>query len=791
MRASLLIGLSVVVASIACGRKQGPSAKTPGDGGAGVSSAGSDAGTGGAPVATSSSAAHLGLGGWRSCAALTDGTVRCWGVNPNGLSLAGETRDESATPTTIPALHDVVQLAVGQDHTCALVKGGAVWCWGVGDHGQLGGAVGAGSATPAAVAGIDHVAQIVAGDASDGEGGFTCARLDDGHVRCWGSSQTGAAGPIADAVPAPTEVAGVDHAIDLAAGEGHVCAVREDGHVVCWGRNDHGQCGVAKPTQGVTPTVVAGVTGAVGIAAGPTHTCARLGGGAVRCWGENDQYQLGDVGAQTATPVALAGARDVVELALGRGHTCVRTHDGAVQCVGGNDRGAFGYPHTCALTRERGIAGTSGVIMSYCASLTEVADVRGAVELAHGRDHACARMADGSVRCWGGAGHSELGNRAHGAARSEQPIAVDLAMPPPAAAAEAEVLQVEAAGSSTCALMADHGVRCWGDGTLGQLGVPAATLHVAGEPDYVTHRAHPEAVPGVKGATQLALGGYTGCALLDDGRVSCWGNNRDGELGDRKSTDPRAAAIVPGLDHVHAIAISPSSTQVHVCAVLADASVRCWGGNGHGELGVDHASADGAPVAVPGLTGVAQIAAGDGATCAVKTDGSVWCFGDNTHGLLGDGTHTSRAKPAAVPGVKDVAEVAIAYDHACARGIDGSVRCWGAPGPWAPGSDKAGVMTPTAIAGWTDAVAIRAGYSGMMIIRKDGSVQSRYFDSGFASPKTIDGLTAAQVSWSGYHACAVRRDHTVRCWGDNGNGQMGDAERGYGGEQQVPSPVRW
>jgi alpha-tubulin suppressor-like RCC1 family protein len=780
----------VVLLSIACGRKQGPAAKVPGDGGVGASSG---SGSGGAPVAPgpAAGAARLALGGWRSCAVLTDGTARCWGVNPNGLSLAGEPRDESATPTTIPGLHDVVDLAVGQDHTCALVKGGAVWCWGVGDHGQLGGAASAGSATPAAVAGVDHVAQIVAGDTSDGEGGFTCARLDDGRVRCWGASQTGVIGTTADAVPAPTEIAGVDHAVDVAAGEGHACAARDDGHVVCWGRNDKGQAGT-KIAPSIAPTVVAGVDGAVDVAAGPTHTCARLREGGVRCWGDNSEFQLGDVGAQSASPVVLVGAKDVVELGLGRGHTCVRTRDGHVACLGGNDRGPFGYPKTCAVHKEHLQGGTSGVLTVFCATLTEVDGVSGAVELAHGRDHACVRAADGGVRCWGGAGHSELGNRAHGAARSEQPVAVDLDAKPPAATVEAQVLQVEAAGSTTCALMADHGVRCWGDGYLGQLGVPSASLLGPGEADYMAHRSHPEAVPGISGATQLALGGYTGCAVLGDGHVTCWGNNRDGELGDRKSTDPRAAAIVAGLDHVRAVAISPSSTEVHVCALLDDASVRCWGGGAHGELGVDKPSADGAPVAVPGLSGVAQVATGDGVTCAIKTDGTVWCFGDNTRGLLGDGTHTSRAKPAAVPGLRGIAEVAIAYDHACARGTDGSVRCWGAPGPWAPGSEKAGFAPPTAIAGWTDAVAIRPGYSGMMIVRKDGTGQQVFFDASYAGPKPVDGLTdAAQVSWSGYHACAVRRDHTVRCWGDNGKGQMGDADRGIGGEQQVPSPVRW
>jgi hypothetical protein len=124
MRATLLVGTSVVLLSVACGRKQGPSARAPGDAGAGsasgsgsgsaVAGSGSGSGSASAPVAPGppAAAARLALGGWRSCAVLTDGTVRCWGVNPSGLSIAGEPRDESATPTAIPGLHDVIDVAV-------------------------------------------------------------------------------------------------------------------------------------------------------------------------------------------------------------------------------------------------------------------------------------------------------------------------------------------------------------------------------------------------------------------------------------------------------------------------------------------------------------------------------------------------------------------------------------------------------------------------------------------------------------------------------------------------------
>jgi alpha-tubulin suppressor-like RCC1 family protein len=732
---------------------------------------GGDGVDGGTMSAAAAGAVGLGLGGWRSCAVLADRTVRCWGQNPGGLSLPGEPRDESATPTPIAGLRDVEQLAVGWDHTCARVKGGTVWCWGANDRGQLGDGTTRGRVTPAAIGGLDRVVQIVAGNTIQGGGGFSCAVREDGGVRCWGSGDTGV---LSAASPTPTPIAGVDRVVDLAAGEGHVCAARSDGRVVCWGRDDRGQCG-APPAAPVGPTVVAGVEGAVDVEAGPVHTCARLRDGTVTCWGDNAGVQLGDGPEQAVKPIPLAGARGVAQLALGRAHTCVRSGDGRVQCVGGNDRGPFGFPQECAEPRGRLIPGPSGVHLSSCASLTEVRGLGSVLELAHGSDHACARLAGGAVRCWGGEAHSELGNRALGNAGSKQPVAVDLDAPAPAPIVEAQVLQAEAAGNTTCALMSDHGVRCWGEGALGQLGVPMGSVFAAGR---VSSRAHPEPVPGVAGARVIALGGYTGCAVLDDGRVSCWGNNRSGELGDRRSTESRAAAIVPGLDHVRALTISPSSSEVQVCALLEDATARCWGGDGSGQLGVDHPSADGAPVAVPGLTGVVQIAAGYGATCAVRSDGSVWCFGDDARGQLGDGAKTGRAKPAPVPDLRGVAQVALAYDHACARLRDGSVSCWGP-------------TTPKPVAGLTEVDDLRAGYSGIMVRHKDGTVATLYFDSG-ATPQPVAGLAdVVQMSWSGYHACAVRGDRTLRCWGANGSGQMGDTERGYGGEQKTPSPVRW
>jgi len=232
--------------------------------------------------------------GWgHMCALRADGTVLCWGWNTNGQVGDGTASGAYTVPPAVVAgASDVVQIATGQRHTCAVTAAGAVLCWGANEDGQLGdGTAGVDRLSPVAVSGLADATSVVAGAR------HTCAIRRTGAVACWGA-------PFG---PSPVVVVGAEGASQLSAGAEHTCGLRADGSAVCWGANAQGQLGDGTTTaRPFTPGPVAGVTDAVELSAGAQHTCALLHGSEILCWGANDHHQLGDrTIVPSSTPVPL------------------------------------------------------------------------------------------------------------------------------------------------------------------------------------------------------------------------------------------------------------------------------------------------------------------------------------------------------------------------------------------------------------------------------------------------------------------------------------------------------
>jgi alpha-tubulin suppressor-like RCC1 family protein len=255
----------------------------------------------------------LAAGRRHTCALLASGNVRCWGEADEGqLGYGNLTRigdDESpASAGDIDLGGAAVQIAGGYNHTCALLTNGSVRCWGEGTNGKLGyasvdnlgddeppserGDINLGGPAIAVTVGYDH----------------TCALLATREVRCWGlgdSGQLGYGNPdtIGDgetpATVGPVAVGG--RVVQVAAGESHTCALLDTGAVRCWGSGSVGRLGYGNEsnvgdTAATTPDVAGDVDvggTVVRVAAGGAHTCVRLDTGALRCWGLSSYGQLG------------------------------------------------------------------------------------------------------------------------------------------------------------------------------------------------------------------------------------------------------------------------------------------------------------------------------------------------------------------------------------------------------------------------------------------------------------------------------------------------------------------
>jgi alpha-tubulin suppressor-like RCC1 family protein len=400
------------------------------------------------------------------------------------------------------------------------------------------------------------------------------------------------AGLVPHAAPAATDHGGrLPGAHRLALGMAHTCLLGTDGGVWCWGNGFTARA----------PVDLGPGRRAAAIAAGDFHTCAIIApgsadAGAVRCWGENRAGQLGvgttrrvgdDRHPEAAPAVDLGPGATARALAAGSNFTCAilgGAQDGAVRCWGGNSSGQLGLGNTAAVGDDEPVASVPPV------------DLGGhrATAIAAGGFHACAVLDDGALQCWGGNGTGELG-------RGNDANVGDADSPgthPPIRVGTGRTVTGIAAGlSTTCAILDTGGVRCWGYGGSGALGL--------GNDESVGDDETPASVPPValgagRRAVGLALGAYHSCALLDDGSVRCWGPNGRGELGYGNTIPIGDAATPDQADPVKldGRAVELAAGGYHTCVLLDRGTLQCWGPDDIGRLVLPQAArAPGGPTA--------------------------------------------------------------------------------------------------------------------------------------------------------------------------------------------------
>ena len=325
-----------------------------------------DLGTGRTAVALSSGTQH-------TCAILDNGDLKCWGRDAGGqlgdggpvwtVSNPTDINAPSATPIDLGTDRTAVAMATGAAHTCAILDNTDLKCWGRDSEGQLGdGGSNTNTNTPSTTAidlGTGRTAVAV-----ESRGYHTCAILDNGDVKCWGSDEYGQLG---DGGPlwyssSPTDVnAPSTTAIDLGAGRTaiaialgnyHTCAILDNGEVKCWGWDYNGQLGDGGSNTNLNapPTTAINLgTGrtAVAVSAGDFHTCAILDNGDLKCWGSNSQGQLGmgnnvDLNAPSSTAIDLGPGRTAVAIDLGTFHTCAILDNSDLKCWGLDAQGQLG-----------------------------------------------------------------------------------------------------------------------------------------------------------------------------------------------------------------------------------------------------------------------------------------------------------------------------------------------------------------------------------------------------------------------------------------------------------------
>ncbi|MGV1037822.1 MAG: RCC1 domain-containing protein [Candidatus Nanopelagicales bacterium] len=290
------------------------------------------------------------------------------------------------------------------------------------------------------------------------------------------------------------------------------------------------------------------------------------------------------------------------------------------------------------------------------------------------------------------------------------------------------------------------------------------------------------------GHAEAATAGFVhSCVLTTKGAVKCWGYNGEGELGNNTKVNSAKPVAVHGLSKgVKSI----SAGSYFTCALKKKGAVKCWGSNTYGQLGNNTTTDSVKPVQVYGLgKGVKAISSGNFFACALTTKGAVKCWGANTYGQLGNGTTKSSAKPVAVRGfTKGGKGLGAGGYHACAVTSKRAAKCWGYNGEGELGNNtKVNSAKPVAVYGLHKGVgSLSAGsYSTCALTTKgavkcwgyngDGELGNNTTTSAL-KPVAAYGLTkkVKAIAYGDIHGCALTTAGRVKCWGYNGYGALGD-----------------
>ncbi len=377
-----------------------------------------------------------------------------------------------------------------------------------------------------------------------------------------------------------------------------------------------------------------------------------------------------------------------------------------------------------------------------------------AIDLVAGDRHFCARMNDGTVRCWGDDTRGALGVDAGTPGESSIVGSVT---------GLAGVTQLSAGGATTCAVLEDGGVRCWGANDKGQLGLDVSAPMFDDEP-------HPTPAPVALPSTakRVDVGPASACALLASGEVWCWGDNGHEQLARETAT----AIGAPGRADLGELQVTRTAAGMHTAFAVTDSGdLVSWGallGYFEGVLGGREASVS--PSALPLSTGLGPVTSlsassttahapdtevlrrGIAHACVV-VDGELHCWGDSLRGALGTGVPKLERLPRRVQLTSDTAwaqQVAAGGDITCVRLTDGTIEC--------------------------------AGDNGFGALGMDPKTLSSIF---FRPAETFDGY-AVRIAVASHSVCALIHDGSVVCWGSNERGELG---QGTTDTAPHPTPV--
>ncbi len=652
------------------------------------------------------------------CAIDTNQKLWCWGQNSHGKSGTGIYDSVIKTPmrVLIDDNESVVDVAIGNDHKCALTESSRLYCWGNNNYGQALLPHTGSTAIPTLIELQEGIIPV----SISGKLDHTCLLSYNGAVYCSGYNGYGQLGDgtqnnryemVQSILPSSNP------AVQVVAGYHHTCALLESGELRCWGRNHYGQIGVKSnsPTLYKYPTTVLDLpVTPMSFDLGYEYTCALLETQTSMCWGNNNYGQLGDgttVGTssnghngnhkQTSTSYNSQSFENSLQLSIGYYTSCSIFDTGKVACWGANSNSQMGdgttsvrhHPHYNQVTVGDETSELLYPVNSPLRISPYVDGINYSVSVSPSLPFGFALEEDSGAIYHDG--YADLNTTHHnltftaGEDTVVVPVTITVkeSLPYPSRVRShlngitlldddsmGGVVSLSSTKDHVCINQESGMIHCWGDGQHGKLTTNNDNDQNTPQPASTSSSFMP-----IEDTYYISTATEHNCALTNSRQVYCWGEAEDYRLGHGSTSDSRIPVNVPFPNHRSVQMIATHSS--HNCALVDNGDVYCWGNNTDGQIGIGYKSNDESYPRTSNLPegsmGVA-ISVGDSFSCAVLGSGNITCWGGNDLGQLGDGTNTNTTSPSTFVTLGQGAiSVSSGDSHSCAIMQDGRVACWG------------------------------------------------------------------------------------------------------------------